>query len=357
MTHQDMAKLQREGTPPPTGSRPIRIFDLIFRDWLNFQLFASMVLIGLVAFFGAGANPYELQIVVLTIVFAIMGVGWAIAGGFGGQLLIGYITFFGIGAYANGILYTQFSVSPWLNLIAGGLIAAAFAALMARMCLRYGLKDDYFGLFTVAVSQVFMVIFYNWALAGKAVGISIPTFRHDAWAMSFPDKTEYLFIALGLLSVALVISYLVQRSRLGYYLAAVSDGTDAAEAIGVNATRVKVMAIGISGGIAGSCGAFYAQFTTFIDPGRVFGLALNFEFLLGPVLGGRLNLIGPVLGSAILRPAKDLLRGWLGGGADALYLILYGVILIAGILLMPKGLAGFLEPLHARFLGNKAGRT
>ncbi|MGE4251145.1 MAG: branched-chain amino acid ABC transporter permease [Parvibaculaceae bacterium] len=325
----------------------------IVANWLNFQLLLALLLVALTGIFGASASPYELQIIVLTIIFAIMGVGWTIAGGLGGQMLVGYITFFGIGAYTNGILFTQFGVSPWLNLVIGGVLGAAAAVLMARLCLRYGLKDDYFGLFTVAMTQVFMVIFYNWSLAGKAVGISISITQQNFWAMSFPDKTEYLFIALALLLLAVLLSYVIQRTRFGYYLAAIREGPDAAEAVGVDVTRTKVMAVGISSGVAGTCGAFFSQFTTFIDPGKVFGLGLNFELLLPAVLGGRLSLIGPLLGSIVLRPTKDVLRGMLGGQADALYLIVYGLLLVVAILVLPKGIAGIMEVAHARYFGGR----
>lgn len=328
----------------------------LFSDWLNFQLVLGVALIAITAVLGHSASPYEQQIIILTVIFAIMGVGWTIAGGLAGQLLIGYITFFGIGAYINGILYTQFGVSPWINLVLGGIGGGLAAILMARLCLRYGLKDDYFGLFTVAMSQVFMVIFFNWALAGKAVGISISITQHNFWSMSFPGKSGYLFVALGLLLLVLILSYAIQRTQFGYYLAAVREGADAAEAVGVDVTRTKIRAIGISSAVAGTCGAFFSQFTTFIDPGKVFGLNLNFEFLLAPVLGGRLSLIGPLLGSIVLRPTKDVLRGALGGSGDAFYLIIYGVILIVAILVMPKGIAGIMERLHARYLGGKRGR-
>jgi len=223
--------------------------------------------------------------------------------------------------------------------------------LFARISLRFGLKDDYFGLFTVALSQVFMVIFYNWDLAGKAVGISISVRDYDFLQMSFPNKVGYLYVSLGLLAVVLLISYFVQRSRFGYYLAAVREGPDAASALGVNVTKMKILAISLSSGIAGSCGALFSMFTTYIDPAKVFGLAQNFEFLLGPVLGGRLSLIGGMLGASILRPIKDVLRAYLGGGSDALYLVLYGLVLIVAILVLPNGIMGWLKPKHARLFG------
>jgi branched-chain amino acid transport system permease protein len=224
------------------------------------------------------------------------------------------------------------------------------AALAASVSVRFGLNEDYFGLFTVALSQILKILFVNWTFAGKAMGIGISTREWNLLQMSFPEKTPYLFVALGLLAAVLVLSYLIQRNRLGLYFAAVRESPMAAEALGVNVTRYRIMAIGISGAVAGCAGSFYSQLTSYIDPDKVFGLTLNFDFLLGPVLGGSLSLAGPVLGALILRPVKDILRGWLGGGADALYLVLLGAVLIIGILLMPRGITGYLQKLHARFL-------
>jgi len=94
--------------------------------------------------------------------------------------------------------------------------------------------------------------------------------------------------------------------------------------------------------------------TPFIDPKQAFSLAKNFEMLLGPVIGGRLSLLGPILGAGFIKPMEDLLRGWLGGGADAFYLILYGAVLAAGCLLLPRGFATYLEVWHRRLVTRAA---
>lgn len=329
-------------------------YDKVVGDWLNFQLLLAGGLIAAGVVYGlTAATPYDVQIVTLTVVFAIMGVGWTIAAGLAGQLLIGYICFFGVGAYVNAILLTKFGFSPWINLGFGAVAGAAVAILAASISVRFGLNEDYFGLFTIALSQILKILFLNWAFAGKAMGVSIPVREWDFAMMSFPEKTPYLFIALGLLAAALVLSYGIQRGRLGLYFAAVRESPMAAEALGVNVTRFRIAAIAISGAVAGCAGAFYAQFTSFIDPEKVFGLSLNFDFLLAPVLGGRLSLIGPVLGALVLRPVKDVLRGWMGGEADALYLIILGLVLVVGILVMPRGIAGPLQWLHAKFLARR----
>jgi branched-chain amino acid transport system permease protein len=349
--------------PPPTGAvtapaaatGPGSLLARVGGDWLNAQLALSLFVVSLAVVVGMLVNSsYYVQIMTLTAIYAAVGVSWAIAGGLSGVLLLGYISFFGVGAYANGLLFTKLGWTPWVNLVAGAVVAAILALLVAAVTLRFGLNEDYFAMFTVAFSQVLKLLLLNWEYAGRATGIYVTVIRDDPWMMAFVTRKPYLYIGLGLVLVAVAVNYAVQRSRLGYYLAAVRENAQAAEAIGINESRVKTIAIVISGGLAGAIGAFYCQVATFIDPKQAFSLAKNFEMLLGPVLGGRLSLIGPILGASVVKPMEDLLRGWLGGGADALYLVLYGLALAAGCLLLPRGIATYLEGWHRRLVGPAA---
>ncbi len=322
-------------------------------DWRNWQAVVALgfvVIAGLAGSFAA--SDYFLQIMVLAVIYAAMGTAWSIAGGLSGLLLLGYISFFGVGAYVDGLLFTKFGVNPWLCLVIGAAVAAALAWLIALVTLRFGLSEDYFAMFTVALSQVLKYILLNWDFAGRATGVYLTVVKDDFATLSFVGRKPYLFIALALLALVVLVNYAIQRSRFGYYLAAVRENDNAAEALGIDTSKVKTRAMVVSGALAGMIGAFYCQFATFIDPRQVFSLATNFEMLLGPVLGGRLSIVGPVFGAAFLKPLQDLLRGWLGGEADALYLVIYGAVLMAGILLLPKGFAAYVETWHRRRYGN-----
>jgi len=318
-------------------------------EWTHWQLAVSL---GFVVLCALGAtvveSDYFVQVMVLAAIYAAVGTAWAIAGGLSGLLLLGYISFFGVGAYLDGLLFTKAGINPWLCIVLSFFAAALLAWLVSLVTLRFGLGEDYFAMFTVALSQVLKYILLNWDYAGGATGIYLTVVSDDFWTLSFVDRKPYLYIALAMLTAVIFINYAVQRSRLGYYLAAVRENDQAAEALGINVRRVKTQAIMLSGGLAGSIGAFYTQFATFIDPKQVFSLATNFEMLLGPVLGGRLSIIGPVIGASFLKPTQDFLRGWMGGDADALYLILYGAVLAIGILLLPKGVAHYVEAWHRR---------
>lgn len=318
-------------------------------NWLDWQLIAGFIVILIAATVGvASPSEYVVQVITLGALYAAVATAWSIAGGMGGLLLLGIISFFGIGAYVNAILFTKYGISPWINLFLGFLLAAALGRLIAALTLRFGLSEDYFAMFTVGISQVLKHLMINWEYAGQATGIYITIVHDNFWMMSFVSRKPYLLIGMAILLGIMLVTYLIQRSRLGYQLAAVRLNTQAAEALGIDSVRAKTHAIVLSAGFAGMVGAFYSQFATFIDPGQVFNLATNFEMLLGAVLGGRLTIIGPMLGSAMLKPLQDILRGFMGGGADALYLVIYGGLLVVSCLLLPKGIAHYIEVWHKR---------
>ncbi len=319
-------------------------------EWNNWQLFVALSFVLICAIGGSAVeSDYFIQVMVLAAIYAAVGTAWSIAGGLSGLLLLGYISFFGLGAYVDGVFFTKLGLNPWICIVLGFFSAALLAWLISLVTLRFGLGEDYFAMFTVALSQVLKYILLNWDYAGGATGIYLTVIEDNFWTLSFVDRKPYLYISLIMLVGVIVINYSIQRSRLGYYLAAVRENDQAAEALGINVRKVKTQAMIISGGVAGSMGAFYTQFATFIDPKQVFSLATNFELLLGPVLGGRLSIIGPVLGASFLKPTQDFLRGWMGGDADALYLILYGAVLAIGILLLPKGAAHYVQIWHRKY--------
>ncbi len=322
-------------------------------NWLDWQLIVSGIFIAAVAAIGVSStSDYIVQILVLATIYAAVALSWSIAGGLGGLLLLGFISFYGVGAYTNGILFTKYGISPWINIVLAAGFAGLLGWLIAAVTLRYELSEDYFAMFTVGLSQALKIVLLNSEYFGRATGIYITIVKDDWAMMSFVSRKPYLLIALLILVVIIAASYWIQRSTFGFRLAAVRQNSRAAEALGINPVKTKIHAIIVSGALGGSVGAFYSQFVTFIDPKQVFSLATNFEMLLGAVLGGRLTLIGPILGAATLKPLQDVLRGVFGGEADAIYLVLYGALLIVSCLALPKGIAFYIEKWHRKRYGN-----
>jgi branched-chain amino acid transport system permease protein len=153
----------------------------------------------------------------------------------------------------------------------------------------------------------------------------------------------YYYIALGLLLLALGVTYRLERSRRGYYFRAVRDDQDAAASLGVHVAREKRHAIAISAALTAACGTFWAQYLLYIDPESVFPLTLSILICLVAVLGGVGTLWGPVVGAAVLVPLSEGTRVWLGGGGQALDLLIYGALIVAISVAQPAGIMGLVR--------------
>jgi branched-chain amino acid transport system permease protein len=284
-------------------------------------------------------SPYTLQIFILIFLYAGAAGAWNIIGGYGGQISLGHVAFFGIGAYATTLLYLHFALSPWLGMIIGGVLAAVIACLISYPCFR--LRGPFFTLATLAFAEVLRLLCI-WArpLTGGQVGLTVlykPCFAH----MQFPGKTPYYYISFVLMLVILGISIYIERTKFGYYLTALKEDHDAAEALGVNTARYKLYATGISGFLTAICGAFFGQLLLYLEPASVFSSALSNQFAMIAVVGGAGTALGPILGSFIVTPLNELLRGALGGSFQGLNYVIFGLLLILVVTYMPNGLVGF----------------
>jgi branched-chain amino acid transport system permease protein len=286
-------------------------------------------------------SPYWVHTLVLVLYFAFLGTAWNLLGGYAGQFSFGHAAFFGIGAYTSTLLLVRLGVSPWIGLVAGGLLAAGFGCFAGYLSFRYGLRGPYFALVTLAFAEMLRLIAVNWMAVGGPMGILMPLSKSgdSLWRLQFGEKLPYYYLALALVAAALWLVRRVERSRLGHLLAAIRENEDAAEASGVNTLAVKLVAMALSAFLTAVGGTFYAQYFTFIDPGLVFGPAVSVEILLRPIVGGPGTLMGPLLGSIVLTPLSEATRALLRGrpGVDVM---VYGALLVVVITFLPGGLVG-----------------
>jgi len=334
----------------PFRNYPLNWLRVIFMDWDRTQLFVSFVILGLIAlsplFVG---SPYYLGIIVMTTLYAFIGVSWNIVAGFAGQLLIAHIIFLAIGAYTTVVLYMRLGISPWIGLLISGVFAAALGVMISVITLRYGLKADYFALFTIALMVALKTLFLKWQYVGSASGIGL-RLNNPSWdKMIFYTKPPYLYIALMLATIGVIIQYRIYRSKMGRYFVAIREDESAAAALGVNTSLYKTLAVVIGATMAGIGGGFYAMYITFIEPPQVFDLGVNVEIVMAaPIIGGLGSLAGPILGAIVNKPLADLVRGFLSAERSGSSLIVYGSFLILVILFMPRGLAGVLHTVYLK---------
>jgi branched-chain amino acid transport system permease protein len=282
-------------------------------------------------------SGYALTIFILIFFYAFLGQSWNIVGGYTGQLSVGHAAFVGIGAYTSAMLSIERGVSPWIGMLAGALLAAALGALIGYLGFRFGLRGFYFVLLTVAFAEVCRILVSNIERLGGAVGLYI-TFTGDPWHFQFQDPRAYYYVALALMLGATGIAALVERRRFGVYLSAIREDETAAEALGVDTFRYKMLAMILSSALTGLGGTFYAFYLFSLQPNAMFGIPLSVEIVIRPIIGGSGTLLGPLLGSFILTPLGELSRHFFGAsGLHGAHLIVYGVLLVAVVLFLPQG--------------------
>jgi branched-chain amino acid transport system permease protein len=157
--------------------------------------------------------------------------------------------------------------------------------------------------------------------------------------------------------LGLLITYYIERSWMGYYLVAIGENEDAAEAIGVNAPRIKRDIYMISAFLTALAGTFYTQYIYFIDPATAFSFNISIEAALVSIVGGIGTLAGPVVGTILLETTSALLQSWLGSSIAGVQLTIYSLILMAVILWRPTGIMGFINELREKRVRTTAARA
>ena len=314
----------------------------------------SMVALGIAAALALALpvvvrSAFAIDIFIRVLLFSFIGVAWNLMGGYAKQLSLGHAAYFGLGAYTSTILLIRFDVSPWLGMVAGGVVAMLASLPIGALCFR--LRGPYFAIATIATAQVLMLLFLKFRdFAWGAEGTTIPNLGNAPLMMQFDAKAAYYYVALALLVVGLAVTHRIERSYIGYYLVAVGEDEDAAEAIGVDALWIKRLIYMISAFLTALAGTFYVQYIYFIDPNTAFSFNVSVEAALVSIVGGIGTLWGPVVGTALLEATSALLQSWLGGGHGGVQLTVYSLILIGVILWRPNGLLGVATEIYDRLV-------
>ncbi len=288
-----------------------------------------------------------LNFLVVTLMIALAGQGWNILGGYGGQYSFGHAAFFGTGAYVTAILQVRFGINAWIAFGCGIAAGAVVGAVVGGLSFRSGLRGSYFALVTLAFAEVLRISASVAPITGAGVGTLIKLDLRVA-ALQFQSRAIFYWVILALVVLALIVTRLIERSRFGAWLMAVRENEDAAKALGVDATAVKLAAMVISGAITAAAGCFYAQYFLFVDSGIAYGTWISIEALLTPIIGGAGTVFGPLIGALAV---KALGEGALmfTGDAPGLDLVVFGAVLILVIWFTPRGLIGGLDGLRRRF--------
>ena len=305
-------------------------------------------------------NNYFNHLITEMLLLACLGQAWNIMYGNTGQFSFGHAAFFGIGVYTSGLLYVHLGITPWVGMFVGGCFALVVGAGIGKVSFRYGLRGVYFAFVTLASAEIFLLLTLLWEpLTGGGQGILLPWTGHNPLMFSFAVNKKYLYyyIALAMAICYTLIAYWIKQVRLGYFLAAIREDEDAAEILGIDGPKYKLVAISISAFLTALCGTFYLQYYQHVEPELAFGVVRTFEMIFPVILGGGGYVLGPPLGAFVLQSLEETVRAIMPPRMLGFHRMIYGALLVIMIMYLPGGLMGLIESGKDRLVLKYKNRT
>ena len=283
-------------------------------------------------------NPYHLEILTTSLLYALLALGLNLIVGFTGMLHLGYAAFFAIGAYTYGLLNVHWGWPLWIGWVPAALIAALCGVGLGVPALR--VRGDYLAIVTLGFGEIVRLIFTNldrWTGGPNGLlGIAHPSLwlpglgTVDFGVASAP----YYYLVCAVTAIVAGVCVRLSRSRVGRAWLAVREDEIAAACTGLPVLHLKLLALGCGGAIAGIAGSLFAAKQGTITPDS-FDFILSVMVLAMVVLGGLGSIRGAVVGALMLGTLPELLRG-----VDRYRMLLFGLAMILVIRLRPQGLFG-----------------
>jgi branched-chain amino acid transport system permease protein len=287
------------------------------------------LVVAALAVYPAFGTGYGVRSTLQVFMWIALAGSWNLISGLTGYVSFGHVAFYGAGAYAGAILITSAGWSWPLAALAGGVAAGVLALLIGYPCLR--LKGPYFAIAMLGLNEVLRaLVSYFEGLTGGGSGLSLPT----------ADATRPIYYVMGLLALVITgATYLIITSRFGLRLMTIREDEVAAEAMGIDTFHHKLVAFLLSAVGPGIAGALTARDQGYIEPISVFPLAVTVTMIVMVLFGGKGTVWGPVLGAVALFVIQELV--W--AHYPYVHPLLFGAIIVAVVLLMPRGVLGLLQ--------------
>ncbi|MFC0131235.1 branched-chain amino acid ABC transporter permease [Massilia eurypsychrophila] len=289
-------------------------------------------------------NAFYVDVAIRIALNAIVVIALNLLMGYTGQISIGHAGFYGLGAYASAALTTHFNWPPLAALAAGAAATGLLAWLMARPILK--LKGHTLAMATLGLGIIISIVINNesqWT--GGPDGMSVPAFTLAG--MTIAGETSWYVVAAVLLLLMTWLALNLIDSPVGRALQAIHGSEIAARVAGVDTTKFKVRVFVLSAVVASIAGSISAHYIGFITPGMA-GFFHSIELVTMVVVGGMASVFGSIIGAALLTILPQLLQtfeGW--------EVVVFGVILMATMIFMPKGLVpSIAQRLRSRRKGN-----
>jgi branched-chain amino acid transport system permease protein len=277
-------------------------------------------------------KEYTLNLIILVCLYTVLSHSWNILGGFTGQISLGHSTFFGIGALVFRYLWLK-GIPTYLALGASSLSSLILASAIGFPAFK--LKGHYFSIGTLALSMIALITVQN-----TLPGVSFVPQEYLKTYSLLP--IYYMALIVGLISISFVLW--LTHSKLGLALVSIRDDEDAAEAIGINTFKYKIVSMSLSTLMAGLAGGVFSYYVASFYYYVPFDLNWSFDPVLISFIGGPGTVLGPVIGSICYVLLKELFAISLG----QMNVLIFGIVFIFMILFLPEGLIGAARKFRRR---------
>jgi len=283
------------------------------------------------------ASEYHTHVLVISLYYVILAIGWNLLAGYTGQFSLAHHTFAGIGAYTSALLVLYAHVPILVGIAAGAVVAAAMGYGLGTLCLR--MRAIYLALATWAFAESMrLLITVEYEITRGDLGLAAP------FLFGTPRPTPYYFLFLGLAIVAAFAARELMDSRIGSYMRAIRDDEEAASVMGVDTFKWKRFVFAISAVFAAVAGGFQGHYVGLLSP-----TPMKFNemamIVVMVIVGGLRTFAGPILGAVFIEGLSEALRAW-----GEIRMVLFALIVILIARGYPNGLARIFRALGARLI-------
>ncbi len=315
-------------------------------------------------------DQYFLHILITAGIFIIAAMSLNLLLGYTGQLSLGHVAFFGIGGYTSALVSLGFDLEltdrysfvfpaqpVWIAFLAGIVVAGFFGWLIGKISFK--VRGAYFVIVTISFAEVVRLVALNWIdlTEGPMALNNIPPFALGVpglWELTFLRKIPNYYLVLVTCILSYVVIARLVGSRLGRAMIALRENEPLAASVGVDVTRLLVLAAVVSAAIAGAAGGLYTHYIRIIDP-DVFLFIYTVTMVIMVVTGGKGTLAGPIVGGLIFGILPEVLREV---ASPEMQWVIYGVLMIVIVYFLPNGIVPALSSWwKGRSGGGGAGAT
>ncbi len=310
-----------------TSATQSLINNAMFKRGLPLVILAGLLVMPVVS------SMYQTNIMISALLYVMLALGLNIVVGIAGQLVLGYVAFYGVGAYTYALLNQYFSLGFWVCLPLGGIVAVIFGLALGFPVLR--LRGDYLAIVTLGFGEIVRLVLQNWAdVTGGPRGISnIPPPSFFGMKLDLAANSVYIYyLILAAVLVTILIISRIKNSRVGLALQALREDEIAAEAMGIDITKVKLSAFALGSCWAGFAGVIFAAKTSFINPAS-FSFMESAMILSMVVLGGMGSISGVIIAAMILILVPEYLRAF-----SEYRMLIFGAVMVLMMIFKPQGL-------------------